>query len=331
MAEATPLLRNTARVERLKMAATPESDDYKTLLESTKAIPWKIDWKTLKFSYVGPQIEQLLGWSPSSWVSVEDWASRMHPEDRAWVVNYCVAQSSAGTDHEADYRALTKNGDYLWIRDVVHVKRNEHGEVEALIGFMFDISERKKNEEKLKCLQQELETFSFQDGLTGIANRRMFDSVMEKEWADAQRNDLPLSLLMIDIDYFKQYNDHYGHIQGDHCLKTVGRLLNAAASRPRDFVARYGGEEFVILLPETDEKSARLLAERCREKILEEEIPHEKSPIDQSLTISVGVGTMIPTNQEEPVWFIEQIDKRLYQAKRNGRNCIVAGEAAWPA
>src|SRR5690349_21156411 len=118
-----------------------DSDVYRTLLESTKAIPWKIDWKTATFSYIGPQIEKLLGWSPSSWVTVQDWAERMHPDERDVTVNFCVSQSQAGVDHEADYRALAKDGRYVWIRDVVHVVRKD-GEVEALIGFMFDISER---------------------------------------------------------------------------------------------------------------------------------------------------------------------------------------------
>ncbi len=296
---------------------------YKTLLESTKAIPWKIDWSTLKFSYIGPQIEKLLGWSPSSWVSVEDWASRMHPEDRAWVVDFCVAQSQAGTDHEADYRALTKAGDYVWIRDVVHVVRNEHGEVESLIGFMFDISERKTTEEKLIVLQKELEELSFKDGLTGIPNRRMFDSIMEAEWANALRNHQPLSLIMLDIDYFKQYNDHYGHIQGDECLKRVAKVLSSVATRARDFLARFGGEEFVLVLPETDVEAARKVAERCRNVIFKEQIFHEKSQVSQLLTVSLGVGTIIPTRNDESIVFISEVDRRLYQAKQKGRNCIV--------
>lgn len=91
---------------------------YKTLLESTKAIPWKIDWATTTFAYIGPQIEGLLGWAPSSWVGVQDWVERMHPEDRDRVYEFCVSQSLAGADHEADYRALTKDGGYVWIRDV---------------------------------------------------------------------------------------------------------------------------------------------------------------------------------------------------------------------
>ena len=239
-----------------------DSDVYKTLLESTKAIPWRIDWKTMTFSYIGPQIESLLGWKQDSWTSVNDWVERMHPDDRDYVVDFCVSQSRAGVDHEADYRALTENGDYVWIRDVVHVVRKD-GEVEALVGFMFDISERKKTEEHLIRLQKQLEEYSFQDGLTGIANRRMFDTVLEREWSNAQRTGLPLSLLIMDIDYFKQYNDHYGHIQGDECLRRVAQTLSRAANRPRDFIARIGGEEFVWLLPESDAESARLVARKC--------------------------------------------------------------------
>jgi len=300
----------------------PDSAVYKTLLESTNAIPWKIDWSSMKFAYIGPQIEALLGWSPSSWVSAEDWAARMHPEDREWVVNFCVSQSKAGTDHEADYRALTKDGKYVWIRDVVHVMRKEDGTVDSLIGFMFDISERKETEEKLITLQKKLEDLSFKDGLTGVSNRRMFDSILEMEWANARRNIQPLSLIMIDIDYFKQYNDHYGHIQGDDCLKRVALTLSSAATRARDFFARFGGEEFVLVLPETDADAAKKVAERCRSLIFKEQIPHEKSQVSQILTISVGVGTIVPSHQDEPLAFIEKVDKRLYQAKQNGRNCI---------
>lgn len=304
-----------------------DSAVYKTLLESTKAIPWKIDWSTMRFAYIGPQIERLLGWSQSSWVSVEDWAERIHPDDRESVVNFCVAQSKAGTDHEADYRALTKDGGYVWIRDVVHVVRNEHGEVESLVGFMFDISERKQTEEKLIRLQEELEELSFKDGLTGVANRRMFDSIMELEWNSAKRNRQPLSLILLDIDFFKQYNDFYGHIQGDECLQRVAKVLRSAATRSKDFIARFGGEEFVLVLPETDADAAAKVAERCRSLIFEQQIAHERSGIERVLTVSLGVGTVIPAANEEPRPFIECVDRRLYQAKRNGRNTIEDGRS----
>jgi diguanylate cyclase (GGDEF)-like protein/PAS domain S-box-containing protein len=296
---------------------------YKTLLESTKAIPWKIDWATMRFEYIGPQIEPLLGWSPDSWMTVQDWAERMHPEDRQWVVDFCVAQSKAGVDHEADYRALTKDGSYVWLRDVVHVVRKENGEVEALVGFMFDISERKKTEEKLMSLQRELQDLSFKDGLTGLANRRRFDALLDVEWGAARRNQRPLSLIMIDIDFFKLYNDHYGHIQGDDCLKRVAQTLSSGAVRPRDLLARYGGEEFAVVLPETDEKGAAYVAARCREALLTEKIPHEASLVAPTVTVSIGVGTIVPSPIDELVPFIEAVDRSLYRAKQAGRDSLV--------
>ena len=298
-----------------------DSSIYKTLLESTKAIPWRIDWKTMQFTYIGPQIEPLLGWTPESWKTVDDWATRMHPEDRDYVVNFCVSQSQAGTDHEADYRALTKDGDYVWIRDVVHVVR-KGDEVEALIGFMFDISERKQTEEKLLALQKELEELSFKDGLTGVANRRMYESIINVEWTNAQRNHQPLSVVLLDIDYFKQYNDHYGHLGGDDCLKRVGQALSQAATRARDFVARFGGEEFVLVLPETDRAAALVVAERCRQVVQDLHIDHALSGVGPHLTISLGVGTLIPTAHSLPTVFISEVDKLLYKAKQNGRNRV---------
>ncbi|WP_111640360.1 GGDEF domain-containing protein [Marinimicrobium alkaliphilum] len=296
---------------------------YKTLLESTRAIPWKIDWQTLTFSYIGPQIEALLGWPRDSWTGIQDWAERMHPEDRDRVVNFCVAQSKAGSDHEADYRALTAAGDYVWIRDVVHVVRTPDGEVDCLIGFMFDISERKKTEERLLSLQKELEELSFKDGLTGVPNRRLFDSTLEQEWASARRNRQPLSLILLDIDFFKQYNDYYGHIAGDDCLRQVADILGGAATRAKDFMARFGGEEFVLLLPETNAEAAATVAERCRQLIFKAQIAHSSSPIAPVLTVSLGVGTLVPTHDDDVRHFIEAVDRQLYTAKAQGRNRIV--------
>jgi diguanylate cyclase (GGDEF)-like protein/PAS domain S-box-containing protein len=295
---------------------------YKTLLESTNATPWKIDWATMKFAYIGPQIETLLGWSQQSWLTVEDWAARMHPDDRDFVVNFCVAQSHAGVDHEADYRALTKDNSYVWIRDVVHVVRNASGDVEALVGFMFDITERKKTEEKLLALQKKLEALSFQDGLTKIANRRRFNDNLELEWESARSNRLPLSLLLFDIDFFKQFNDLYGHVSGDQCLTDIAQTLSLAMDGPRDLVARFGGEEFVVLLPETDSLVALKVAERCQRLIEQRDIFHAQSPHGQRLTVSVGAGATIPGDHLEPSAFVEAVDKQLYAAKKNGRNRI---------
>jgi diguanylate cyclase (GGDEF)-like protein/PAS domain S-box-containing protein len=316
---------SVAEMSQDMLDASGEGDVYRTLLESTKAIPWRLDWQTMTFSYIGPQIERLLGWSQDSWVGINDWVERMHPDDRDYVVNFCVSQSKDGVDHEADYRALTKDGDYVWIRDVVHVVRKD-GQVEALIGFMFDISERKKTEEHLIRLQKQLEELSYQDGLTGIANRRMFDTVLEREWALAQQAGTPLSLIMLDIDYFKQYNDHYGHIKGDEALRMVARTLAQAAHRPRDFVARIGGEEFVWLLPETPADRARLVADKCMQLVRQQQIAHARSEVSPLLTLSLGVGTATPAADATALSFTEDIDVLLYRAKRSGRMRAEYGE-----
>ncbi|UAK23136.1 GGDEF domain-containing protein [Sphingomonas nostoxanthinifaciens] len=296
---------------------------YRTLLESTLAIPWKIDWATMRFTYMGPQIEPLLGWPQNSWVSVEDWASRIHPDDREHVVNYCVAQSIAGIDHEADYRALTADRGFVWIRDVVHVVRNAAGEVDSLIGFMFDISERKRIEQELVKMQKKLEALSFEDGLTRTANRRRFDERLEAEWETARRGARPLSMILLDIDHFKRFNDRYGHVRGDECLVTVAAALRKIG-RAQDVVARFGGEEFVLLLPDTDEATALDLARTCRHAIEALAIPHEASDCSTFVTASVGVGTVVPDEGERARDFCESVDRRLYGAKQNGRNQLLS-------
>jgi len=131
------------------------SDQYRTLLESTRAIPWRLNWKTKQFDYIGPQIEALLGWPQDSWKTVDDWAARIHEQDRDRIVNFCISQSLSGIDHEADYKALKKDQGFVWMRDVVHVIRDGE-DVEALVGFMFDISERKALEQSLQQAHDEL-------------------------------------------------------------------------------------------------------------------------------------------------------------------------------
>ena len=255
------------------------------------------------------------------------WAMRMHENDRAWVVDFCVAQSISGVDHEADYRALTINGEYIWIRDVVHVVRKPDGEVDSLVGFMFDISERKKQEQELETLKKQLEEYSYQDGLTGIANRRFFEDSYQREWLNAQREQQPLTLMLLDIDYFKQYNDYNGHILGDACLKQIAQLLKKSVSRPRDLVARFGGEEFVLILPDTSQASAIEVVERILQSIRTADICHSSSPLDQRLSVSLGVKTIIPTQKNDKMVFLKEVDQNLYLAKEQGRNGYVIQDA----
>jgi diguanylate cyclase (GGDEF)-like protein/PAS domain S-box-containing protein len=312
------------------LSAPVDGDDpavYRTLLESTLAIPWRIDWASMQFTYIGPQIEHLLGWKASSWQTVKDWAERIHAEDRQKTVDYCVAQSQLGIDHEADYRALRHDGETVWIRDVVHVVRRADGSVEALVGFMFDISARKQAEEKILQLQRELEVLSYRDSLTNVANRRLFDALYPVEWAKARASGEPLSLLMVDIDYFKQYNDHYGHMQGDECLRRVAQAIDGGASRPGDLCARLGGEEFVLLLPATDQATALKVATRCRTLLERQEIAHARSGVGRQVTVSIGCGTIVPGEGDDADVFMDRIDRRLYQAKSAGRDRICDAEA----
>ena len=299
-------------------------DVYKTLLESTRAIPWSIDWESKQFEYIGPQIEELLGWTPDSWATAQDWIDRIHPDFREEITNYCITQSESGVDHEADYPALTKNGDFVWIRDVVHVVR-EGGVTKKLIGFMFDISERKRLENELLEANKKLEAFSYQDGLTGLANRRFYDMTLEKEWQRAMRSRKPVSMILIDIDHFKEFNDHYGHIEGDRCLNEISRVLENIARRSFDLCARYGGEEFVLLLPDTDEATAISLAEEARRAIIDLEIPHAGSEISDFVTVSAGVSSLVPEIGQPALTLFDMADKRLYQAKQRNRNCVVSG------
>ena len=298
-----------------------EQIKYKALLESTKAIPWKLDWETKQFTYIGPQIEELLGWTQTSWLHAGDWIDRIHAEDREKTANFCISQSEDGADHEADYRALKADGGYVWVRDVVHVVR-KNGVTTELVGFIFDISERKIMEDKLIILNKKLEQLSFQDGLTSIANRRSFDQTLTTEWQHARRNQQPISLIIADIDCFKTYNDYYGHLQGDDCLVKVAHALSQAPMRVTDLVARYGGEEFVILLPNTTATAALEIAERCRNIVFAQKIEHAMSSVSDVVTVSVGVSTITPTIDTEQSLLFTTADKMLYLAKENGRNCI---------
>lgn len=168
-----------------------------------------------------------------------------------------------------------------------------------------------------------LENLSVRDGLTGISNRRNFDQYMERSWKNAIRTGKPLSLIMADIDYFKAYNDNYGHLQGDECLIRVARAISSNIQRPIDFVARYGGEEFAVILPDTDIQGAIVVAEEIRKGIEELSLTHEYSEAASFVTLSLGVSTIIPNQPDTIGSFINKADKALYNAKQSGRNRIM--------
>jgi len=165
-----------------------------------------------------------------------------------------------------------------------------------------------------------LEQLSSLDGLTGIANRRRFDTALDEEWRRARRDDKDLSLVMIDVDFFKRYNDRYGHLRGDDCLRQVAATLATEAHRAGDLVARYGGEEFVVLLPGTAADGVAVVADGMRQRVEALALPHVASEVADHVTISLGSATLRPDEYSTPQRLIELADLALYEAKKSGRN-----------
>ena len=179
---------------------------------------------------------------------------------------------------------------------------------------------------KLAEANRTLQKLSSLDGLTGIANRRSFDETLKKEWNRAMRSEKSIGLIMLDIDFFKLYNDHYGHQGGDDCLKKVANGLDSAIHRETDFLARYGGEEFSAILPDTDINGAIKVAEEMRQSITELRLEHAKSKVSDIVSISLGVSAIVPQKGTEPNILIAAADQALYKAKEDGRDRVKSGQ-----
>ncbi|MFW6357922.1 MAG: diguanylate cyclase domain-containing protein [Chroococcales cyanobacterium] len=203
--------------------------------------------------------------------------------------------------------------------------------VRRLLHTRWAIAELKRQVEKERLLSEKLEEanrelrrFASVDGLTQIANRRCFDDYLATEWKRLAREQGPLSLILCDVDFFKFYNDTYGHQAGDECLKKVAAMLTNNAKRPADLPARYGGEEFSVILPNTTSEGAVHVAERIRHKMKLAAIPHSGSLISDRVTMSFGVATMIPNHETTTYQLVTAADKALYQAKMEGRDRVVS-------
>ncbi|AFQ43330.1 sensor domain-containing diguanylate cyclase [Desulfosporosinus meridiei] len=201
--------------------------------------------------------------------------------------------------------------------------------VPHIISVIRDITERKLAEQQIQKLVQQLEIEkntaqlnSITDSLTGLANRRYFDEALRTEFYRMKRSGSTLSLIMLDVDYFKKFNDRYGHLAGDECLRLVGTTLRTIVGRAPDIVARYGGEEFVVILPETDKNGAKSLGERIRKAVEELAIPHAASDIAECVTVSLGVVTVYTNRLASPEKVVSLADEALYCAKKGGRNQI---------
>lgn len=181
---------------------------------------------------------------------------------------------------------------------------------------------RVKTHLTLKLQNDYLKGLARVDGLTGIPNRRAFDVRLAQAWSQACREGRTLSLMMIDIDYFKRYNDHFGHVQGDECLRQVAKAIAQSVNRPYDMAARFGGEEFACILPETNLQGALILADKIQARISQLAVAHPGSEVSKWVSLSIGVASLQPRIDREPSELIALADQQLYQAKQNGRNQI---------
>lgn len=199
-----------------------------------------------------------------------------------------------------------------------------------LVTARVDVTELVRKEKVLEAANRRLAQQSTMDELTGLANRRRFDEALANEWQRAARSLTPLSLLMVDIDHFKQYNDNYGHVAGDECLRRVAGVLDHCVRRAGEMVARYGGEEFVILLPGADMAHACETAQKCLQLMQQEIVPHAASPTADQVTFSIGVACLLPDATLEPATMVNAADTAMYRAKSGGRaRYEVADQADW--
>jgi len=295
-------------------ALRKSEERYRTVLEANPdpVAVYDIEGKVL---YLNPAFTRVFGWS-----SKERFGKKMDvyvPEEAWSETKMMIDKVLAGEAFSGiETHRYTKEGKLIPVSISGATYRDLEGNHLGTVVNLRDISEQKSLEEKLERL-------SYLDGLTGIANRRHFDINLDLEWRRMARLDKSLSLIMCDIDFFKAYNDTYGHQAGDKCLKAVGNVLKGSAKRAGDLVARYGGEEFTILLPMTDSEKAFIIAEKIQRDINSLKVPHKKSEVSDVVTLSFGIATLFPHPSKSQNDLVELADKALYRAKHEGRNKVI--------
>lgn len=290
---------------------------YKFLLDSTNDIIFERS-ADQRITFISPAVTRILGWEVDEAVNMIG-RDFLHPADVPKLDTPFHLDTDGVERRRVDVRYRRKDGHYIWTELSSQIVRDpETGEFKGAVGTLRDISVQKAAEADRDRAFRELQKVADADGLTGLANRRCFDITLENEIRRSARSNLPLSLLMIDADHFKNYNDTLGHLAGDNCLRQIATAIANCATRPGDLVARYGGEEFAVILPDTTQEGAAAMAERIRNAIREMGLSHPNS-ISGYVTVSMGFATT-PGGALEAEQLIQRADSALYLAKKNGRD-----------
>lgn len=290
-----------------------------------------------KFLQVNPRMAEIFGFaSPTEMLGVQAESVYVDIVDRE---EFLADIQREGFIKNRESLMRRRDGTVFWCSRSGVLRQDDEGK-NWIDGVLEDIDDRKQAERQLHQAKEELERqvaertreltavnlelqrLSLSDGLTCIGNRRYLDEFLEREWRRAMRDRTPLAVLMLDIDYFKLYNDTYGHLAGDECLKRVAGVLRDSIQRTTDFVSRYGGEEFVVVLPATNEHGALTVAEKLRRGVSDLAIPHGLSPLGGIVTVSIGVAVAVPTPETDAATLLTAADRALYQAKAAGRNQV---------
>ena len=308
------------------IAALLESEEnLRYTVELTPHIPWTAD-ASGELTFMSPRWNTITG-KAAGLVHLKDWASVLHPEDLDATAAFWSSSVQSGEPYDAEYRICSANGGWRWVRARAYPRRNGSGEIVQWYGTVEDVHDRKGIAIQLAAANEELARHAREDHLTGLPNRRRFDEVLGQEVERARRNNRPMALILLDIDYFKHYNDAAGHLAGDECLKMVANAVGSVIRRPTDLAARFGGEEFAIILPETSPQGADEIASRAVAAIRNLVITHPDPRIGQ-VTISAGVAVHIggayPSNFDCMEEFVATADMALYEAKAKGRDRFIS-------
>lgn len=321
------LVRQLLERQRMAAALVAKEADFRLLAEESSDMVTRIDFDE-RILYASPSCARVLGWDPAQLVGTPALAG-VHPGDLPRV-EQVIASLKRGEAEEAKvlYRTRHREKAEIWIETALRVTRSpQTGMLDGVVAISRDMTEHKDLEDKLAVL-------ATSDGLTGLANRRCFDERLEQEWARAAREGAPVSVLMIDIDHFKAFNDRYGHPDGDGCLRAVAAVLTAQARRPGDLAARYGGEEFALLLPNTDAEGCEQVGLRVRDALHDSQIPHASNLPSRAVTASLGGATAWPSStiSLDPSSLVGAADRALYAAKDGGRDALImSGQVKkWP-